>query len=46
MNGADIGMIQRRRGSGFSLKSFQRLSVARYFCGQEFQRDPAALSVS
>src|ERR1700750_2679426 len=38
---ADIGMIQRRGSLCFPLKTRQSLAVARYFVGQEFQRDKA-----
>ena len=42
VNGADVGMIQRRCGPGFALEAFQGLRVLRDFVGQELQRDEAA----
>ena len=41
MNGADVGMIQRGRGSRLALEPAQRLSVARQIVRQELQRDEA-----
>ena len=41
MNGADVGMIQRGRGSSLALEPAQRLTVAGEFVRQELQRDEA-----
>ena len=41
MNGADVGMIQRGRGSSLALEPAQRLPVASQFVRQELQRDEA-----
>jgi hypothetical protein len=37
VNGADVGMIQRRCGAGFSLKSFSGLGILRQVLGKELQ---------
>ena len=39
VNGANVGMIERRRGLGFAPKPFEGLRVARQFHGKEFQGD-------
>ena len=39
MDGADVGMIQRRSGLRFALKTSQCLLVLGHRIGQEFQRD-------
>src|ERR1039457_191669 len=39
VDGADIGMVQQRRGSCFPLESFQRFGVARKIFWDELQRD-------
>ena len=41
VDGADVGMIERRRGARFPSKAFQRLRIAREFIGQEFERNKA-----
>src|SRR5437879_6342098 len=46
VNGADVGMVERRSGARFSLEPFQRLAIAREIVGQKLQRDePAKLDV-
>ena len=42
MNRADVGMIQRRGSTGFTLESFQGLPVFRQFFGEKLERDEAA----
>ena len=42
VNGADVGMIQGRRGTRFAAKTFQRLGILRQIVGKEFQRYKAA----
>jgi hypothetical protein len=42
MNRADVRVIQRRRGACLSLKSLQRIGIARQFLGQKLQGDVAA----
>ena len=39
VDGADVGMVERRRGLGFALKAGQGLRVFGNFFRQEFQRD-------
>ena len=39
VNRADIGMVERRSGLGFTLKTSQSLGVSRNFIGQEFERN-------
>ena len=46
MDGADVGMIQRRGGSGFAPEAFQGLRVLRDIVGQKFQGDEASKAVS
>ena len=41
VDGADVGMVQRRGGLRLALKSFEGLRVLRDFLGQELQRDEA-----
>ena len=41
VNGADIGMVQRRCGLRFAPKSRQGLGIAGHFVGQKLQRDKA-----
>jgi hypothetical protein len=41
VDGADIGMVQGRRSSSFTSKSFERLRVMIHIFGQEFQGDEA-----
>lgn len=41
MNGADVRVVQCRRGFGFTPKSFQRLVVVRQVLRLEFQRHEA-----
>ena len=42
VDGADVGMIQRRGGLGFALEARQRLRVFGNFVGQELEGDKAA----
>ncbi len=42
VDGADIGMIQRRRRARLPAKAFQRLRVARKFIRQKFEGNKAA----
>ena len=42
VDGADVGMIQRRCGASFAAETFQCLRIARDVFRQEFQRDKAA----
>ena len=37
MDGADVGMVQRRRGLCFALETRQGLRIVGEFLGQEFQ---------
>ena len=39
VNGADVGMIERRRGLGFALKTAQGLGIAGDFIGKELEGD-------
>ena len=39
VDGADVGMIERRGRLRFALKAGERLRIARDFVGQEFQGD-------
>src|SRR5581483_5048905 len=41
VNGANVGMVQRRRGLCLAAKSSQRLWIPRYVLGQELQRNKA-----
>ena len=41
VDGADIGMVQRRRRFGFAAKSFQSLAILGQIFGQEFKRHEA-----
>src|SRR5438105_1727654 len=41
INGADIGVIQGRRGLRFALETTQSLGVFGYFIGQKLQRHEA-----
>jgi hypothetical protein len=41
VNGADVGMIERRSGLRFTLETAQRLRIAGDFVGKEFQRHEA-----
>src|SRR5690348_17509729 len=42
VDGANVGMIERRGGAGFALEAFEGLFVARNALGKKFQRDEAA----
>ena len=42
VNGADVGMVQRRGSAGFSAEALQRLRIAGNVVGQELQGDKAA----
>ena len=42
VDGADIGMVEGRRRSGFPAESFQRLLILSQFFGEEFQRHKSA----
>jgi hypothetical protein len=42
VDGADVGMIQRRGSASFAAKTLQRLRIARQFVGQEFHGYKAA----
>ena len=42
VDGANVGMIQRRGGLGFALKAAECLRIFGYVVGQEFERDKAA----
>ena len=42
MNGANVGMVQRRCRTRFALKPMQGGRIARQFFGQEFQCDSAS----
>src|SRR6185437_527249 len=42
MNGADVRMIERRRGAGFALKALQQIRVVRQRRRQKLQGDMAA----
>jgi hypothetical protein len=42
VDGANVGMIERRCGARFAAKAFERLRVARQFIGQELEGDEAA----
>ncbi len=42
VNGADVGMVQRRGGSRFALEAFELLRIARKFVGQKLQRHKPA----
>src|SRR5580704_9889985 len=39
VNGADVGMVQRRSGAGLSPEPLQSLRIARQILGQKLQRD-------
>ena len=41
MDGADAGMIQRRRGFCLALEACERLAIPSQFVGKEFQGDEA-----
>ncbi len=41
VDGADVGMIEGRRGLGLALETSQRLRFAGHLVGQEFQRNEA-----
>ena len=41
VDGADVGVVQRRRSLGFTLKTGERLGVSGNFFGQEFEGDKA-----
>ncbi len=46
VNGADVGMVQRRGSLGFALKAGESLRVFGYVVGQELQsNEPAELHV-
>src|SRR5712672_1467971 len=46
IDGANVRMIERGRGAGFTAEPFQRLRLAGHFFGKEFERDePSELSV-
>jgi hypothetical protein len=42
LNGADVGMIQRRGGTSLAAKTLERVRIVGDFRRQEFQRDKAA----
>ena len=42
VDGADVGMVQRRRGARFPLKAIQGLAILGKFFGQKLKRDEAA----
>jgi hypothetical protein len=42
MNRADVGMVQRRGGARFALKSFQRMPVFSYFFREKLKRNETA----
>ena len=42
VDGADVGMIERRGGASFAAETFQGLRVLRHFVRQELQSDEAA----
>src|SRR5579862_5471219 len=42
VNGADVGMVEGRGGTGFAAEPLERLGVFREIVGKEFQRDEAA----
>ncbi len=41
MDGADVGVVERRGGACFALKSLHRGRIVGQFLGQELQRDAA-----
>jgi len=41
VDGADVGMVQSRRGPGFTAKTFEGLGIVGQFLGQKFERNPA-----
>ena len=41
VDGADVGMVQRRSGFGFAPEALQRLGIVGYFIGKKFKRDEA-----
>jgi hypothetical protein len=42
VNGADVGMVQRRRGARFALEALERLRILRHLFRKELERDHAA----
>ena len=42
VDGANVGMVQRRCSFGFALKAAERLRVFGYVVGQKLERDEAA----
>ncbi len=42
VDGADVGMVQRRGGARLAAKTFERLRILRDFVRQEFERDEAS----
>src|SRR5205814_8144661 len=42
VDGADVGMIERRRGARFAAEALEHLRIAGEIVGQELQRDKAA----
>ena len=42
VNGADVGMIQRRRGACFTAKAFECLGILGRIVGKEFQGDESS----
>src|SRR5208283_283325 len=42
VDGADVGVIQRRSGAGLAAKAFESLGIAGDGVGQEFERDKTA----
>src|ERR1700676_317648 len=42
VDGADVGMVQSRCGTGFTAKAFQGLGVASQLRGKKFERNAAS----
>ena len=42
VNGADVGMIERRGGTGLAAEALQRLGIASYVIGQKFEGNKPA----
>jgi len=42
MDGADVGMVERRGGARLAAEALQRLSIAGNVLGQKLERDEAA----
>ncbi len=42
VDGADVGMVQSRRGPGFTAKTLQGLGIASQIPGEKFERDAAS----